>query len=81
MIPVLGGEVVKEVGSASRSSTGQVTAWSYLAPYLSADVTIAASAVVRSGAFQISRRSGLAAGWMDLGSWSSTLAVLCTLQR
>ena len=62
MIPVLGGEVVKEVGSASRSSTGQVTALSYLAPCLSADVMVAASAVVRSVAFQISRRSGLAAG-------------------
>ena len=42
---------------------------------------MAASAVARSGAVQTSRRSALAAGWTDLGSLSSTLTVLCTVQR
>src|SRR5215213_7237897 len=42
---------------------------------------IAASAVARSGAVQTSRRSALAVGWTDLGSLSSTLAVLWTVQR
>src|SRR3954471_20789977 len=58
-----------------------MTAFSYLAPYFSANVAIAVFAVARSGAAQIWRRSALAAGWTDLGSLSSTLAVLCTVQR
>jgi len=52
-----------------------------LAAYFSANVAIAALVAARSGAAQISRRSALAAGWTDLGSLSSTLAVLCTVQR
>src|SRR4051794_357984 len=58
-----------------------MTAFSYLAPYFSANVAIAVFAVARSGAAQIWRRSALAAGCTDLGSLSSTLAVLCTVQR
>src|SRR4051812_2396388 len=58
-----------------------MTAFSYLAPYFSANVATAVFAVARSGAAQIWRRSALAAGCTDLGSLSSTLAVLWTGQR
>jgi hypothetical protein len=69
------------VSSVSRSFTRQATAFSYFAPYFSSNVAIAVSAVARSGAAQISRRSAFAAGWTDFGSLSRTLAVLCTVQR
>jgi hypothetical protein len=42
---------------------------------------IAASAALRSGAVQIWRKSRLAAGCTEVGSLSSTFAVLCTVQR
>jgi len=44
--------------------------FSYLALYFSEKAMIAASAVARSGACQISRRSAFAAGWTDRGSYS-----------
>src|SRR5687767_8406397 len=56
-----------KVSSAPRSFARHATAFSYLAPYFPAKVATAASAVARSGAVQISRRSALAAGWTGLG--------------
>ena len=49
VVPVLGGKV-EEVSSLSRSLVRQATALSYLAPYLSANASIAASAAARVGA-------------------------------
>lgn len=73
VIPGLGGSARRESRRRSGARRGpspgrhpagtrQVTACSYLAPYFSANIAIAVSAVARSGAVQISRRSALAAG-------------------
>ena len=65
--------------SASRSLLRQITAFAYLAPYLSANVAIAVWAVARSGADQISRRSALAAVWTDLALQLRFLFKMCLL--
>jgi DNA invertase Pin-like site-specific DNA recombinase len=81
VIPVFGGEGVRQASKASRSLVRQVTAFSYLVPYFSANVSTAASAAARVSACQISRRSAFTAGCMDFGNLFTTLAVLCTQQR
>src|SRR5512132_2923874 len=49
VVPVLGGKI-EEGEQGSRSFVRQATALSYLAPYLSANPSIAASAAARVGA-------------------------------
>src|SRR4029078_11114517 len=66
----------KNASRAVRSFVRQATALSYLALYLSANMSIAASAAERVGAPQIPRRSTLMLTWTERATLLSTWAVL-----
>ena len=80
MVPLLGGEVVEGQQRVAGLHQAGDRPLVFRADF-SANSAIAASAQLRSGAVQIWCKSRFAAGCTEVGSLSSTLAVLCTVQR